>query len=139
MHRIEPSLTSTRDSRVSIFSIKPLIMVPNLKNIQGDLYSKGFPKFNETYYFFTIGKPKDFSKALKQLVEKNEISTLETVQAEWGKIELNEDENKKQNKTEPTKDALIAFSMQGLRKASVFRLEHDIIIADSNLCRYKMD
>ena len=54
---------------------------PNLVNMQGGLFSRGFLKYNETYYFFSIvsGKEKDFSKALATLGKSGQISSLKKV------------------------------------------------------------
>ena len=99
-------------------------------NLQGDLFSRGFPKFHELYYLFSIvpGKEKDFSKALRTLVSQKDehISSLVKVLGDWEKI----DAAAKKNRTiaDPTKkeivsvsNALIAFSKTGLDKASSVR------------------
>ena len=87
----------------------------NLANMQGDLFSRGFPKYNETYYFFSImpGKEKDFSKALAALGKSGQISSLEKVREDWCKIGDSE------NVIVPVSNALIAFSKIGLDKVSI--------------------
>ncbi|KAI9775231.1 MAG: hypothetical protein M1839_001349 [Geoglossum umbratile] len=79
-------------------------------NMQGDLFSRGFPKYNESYYFFSISKDQatEFTKKLAVLVKNEEISTLEKVLADWGLIESHK------STIFPLSNALIAFSMAGL-------------------------
>ena len=100
-------------------------MAVDLDNIQGDLWNRGFPKFNEAYYFFTIveGKEKDFSKALKTLVADKDklISSLTKSIADWDKV----DGVAKNNRDDPAhkkfiviSNALIAFTKAGLDKVS---------------------
>lgn len=122
-----------------------------LDNMQGDLFNRGFPKFNEVYYFFSIvsGKEKEFSKALKTLVSEKDkhISSLKKVLADWAIV----DAAAKKNRTEKdrtgggtkgvihivaTSNALIAFSKRGLDKVSV-RLSHLNTNADSS--RFRLD
>lgn len=59
--------------------------VARLTNIQGDIWSKGFPKYFETYYFFTInaGRVKTFSQNLRKLANATEplISSLKDANA----------------------------------------------------------
>ena len=101
----------------------------DLDDLQGDLWSRGFPKFNETYYFFSIAdsKEKEFRTALKALVSEPDkyISSLTKVRKDWDLV----DEAAKRNheiKTDPTakkdiidiSNALIAFSKAGLDKVS---------------------
>ena len=103
-----------------------------LDNVQGDLFSRGFPKFNETYYFFSIvpGKEKDFSKALKILVSEKDkyISTLTKSLADWAKVDAAAKRNHTKEKGAEkeivlTSNALIAFSKRGLDKVTD-RLSH---------------
>lgn len=89
---------------------------PNLGEIQGDLFSRGFPKFNETYYFFSIRKPADFSKALPKLVDGKHISSLATVLAQWKGLDGPADAKAKEKKVVSLSNALIAFSISGLRE-----------------------
>ncbi|KAI9891154.1 MAG: hypothetical protein M1814_002997 [Vezdaea aestivalis] len=88
-------------------------MAPNLDNLQGDLFSRGFPKLNETYYFFSVveGKEHDFSKRLADLGKSGEISTLRKVLDDWVKVD-------KTAKDEiiPVSNALIAFTKSGLER-----------------------
>ena len=91
-----------------------LTMATDKSNIQGDLFSRGFPKYNESYYFFTIVESHAavFSQKLAGLVKDKEISTLDKVLADWAAIE----------KHKPTpyavSNVLIAFSMAGLQTVS---------------------
>ena len=94
-----------------------------LDNVQGDLFSRGFPKYYESYYFFSIvqGKEKDFCKALKALVSEKDkhISSLTKVIADWAKIDgvaKHNRENPSHKQFIPTSNALIAFTKRGLDK-----------------------
>lgn len=100
----------------------------DLDNVQGDLYSRGFPKYNEVYYMFSIvsGKEKEFSKALKTLVSEKDkhISSLTKVLADWAKVDAALEKNRAikdpaNKEIVPTSNALIAFSKRGLNKVSV--------------------
>src|ERR1700746_1955136 len=88
----------------------------NIHNVQGDVWSKGFPKSNETYYFFTIaeGKEKSFSKCLKKLATKmgdrSLISTLAMAQTDQGR----KADARDAGTLAPLSNALIAFTMKGL-------------------------
>lgn len=88
----------------------------NLNNVQGDMWSRGFPKLNETYYFFSIvaGKEKDFSKALAALGKSGQISTLNKVLADWVKVD-----GAPKSDIAPVSNALIAFSKTGLDKVTL--------------------
>jgi hypothetical protein len=99
-----------------------------LENIQGDVWSKGFPKYNETYYFFGIDETKaangEFSKALAGLFSHSPplISYLQKVKDDWDKInaEKKDAENKKREVEKlPMKNALIAFTITGLQIVSI--------------------
>ena len=92
-----------------------------LDNVQGDLFNRGFPKFNESYYFFSIaqGEEKNFCKALKTLVSEKDkyISSLTKALADWAVV----DEAAKKNREDPShkefipiSNALIAFTKRGL-------------------------
>ncbi|ERF74220.1 hypothetical protein EPUS_03410 [Endocarpon pusillum Z07020] len=85
----------------------------NLDNVQGDLFSRGFPKIKETYYFFSIvpGKEKDFSTALAALGNSGKISSLKKVLDDWVKVD-----GAPKNEIVPVSNALIAFSKTGLDK-----------------------
>ena len=100
----------------------------SLDNVQGDLFSRGFPKFNEVYYFFSIarGKEKDFTKALKRLVldKDKHISSLTKALGDWDIVNQAATENRAiedvtQKKIVPMSNALIAFSALGLHKVSI--------------------
>ena len=101
-----------------------------LDNIQGDIWSKGFPKFYETYYFFSIADAKLFSPCLKELVAKKLISTLRKVREDQNEIFAKNEKEKKEAKERgvpeegvelskiPKSNALIAFTSQGLQVVS---------------------
>ena len=99
----------------------------NPDDVQGDLFSRGFPKFNEVYYFFHItpGKEKEFCQRLKMLVsdEEKHISTIKKVLEDWKKIDAAAARNRALD--DPSKkewvsasNALIAFSKPGLDSVS---------------------
>ncbi len=104
-------------------------MSVDLNNLQGDLWSRGFPKYDETFYFFTItdvtANNKQFHQLLPDLVAKKEISTLKKVKDDWREIA---DWEKTNGVPKPNvnfrenslakSNALIAFSMAGLKKVS---------------------
>lgn len=103
-----------------------------LKNIQGDIWSRGFPKYYETYYFFSIINAKIFSPCLNDLATHvpSLISTLYDVQEHRSEISQRKaravDEAKakglsKENIVLPTLpiiNALIAFTYKGLKAVS---------------------
>lgn len=106
----------------------PSLTEEQLDNIQGDVWSKGFPKFYETYYFFTI-KPdnvKLFAQSLKELVTQPNplISTLRKVKKDQAVIRERKkkaaavaersDTPRKDDSLLPIANALIAFTRQGL-------------------------
>ena len=97
----------------------------NLDDLQGDLFSRGFPKFNEVYYFFHIvtGKEKEFSQKVKNLVsgEDKHISSLKKVLEDWKGVDAAAVKNRTisdpaKKEIVPTLNALIAFSKSGLDK-----------------------
>jgi hypothetical protein len=106
-------------------------MSVNKDNIQGDLFSRGFPKYDETYYFFSITKSavsgKQFHQLLPELARK-EISTLQKVLTDWKDIDAARkadiEAGRKPDPVNfratsiPKSNALIAFSMAGLKKVS---------------------
>ena len=115
----------------------------NLDDLQGDLFNRGFPKFNEVYYFFHIasGKEKEFSQKVKNLVsgEDKHISSLKKVLEDWKGVDAaavknhaTEDPAKKE--IVPTLNALIAFTKSGLDRVSVQppRLPWKLTRVDSN-------
>ena len=93
----------------------PSMAAVSLDNVQGDLFSRGFPKINEMYYFFTIApnKERDFSKALAILGSSGKIATLKTVLDDWRRIDANPTD------VIPMANALIAFSKKGLDKVNM--------------------
>ena len=113
--------------------------LPDVKNIQGDTFSKGFPKDFETFYFFTITDNQQSGKKFPSLladVAKTQISTLDTILAEWTLIDGDKefdknrpenvglktsDKNFKSSDPRPFSDALIAFSMKGLKKVTAHK------------------
>lgn len=103
----------------------------NRDNVQGDLFSRGFPKISETYYFFSIvpGKEKDFSKALATLGKSGQISSLNKVLADW----VNVDPAAK-DVIVAVSNALIAFSKTGLDKVSI---PTGTSIMNADLSRFK--
>jgi hypothetical protein len=102
-----------------------------LDNIQGDIWSKGFPKYYETYYFFSIKTPPPneknlFSQCLKNLATQSPrlISTLRMVREDHNRISTRRKEEAiKQSIPEkrvvlpeiPMSNALIAFTIKGLQ------------------------
>ena len=110
----------------------PPLAPKQLLKVQGDIWSKGFPKYNETYYFFSIEKPAEFNHCLKELVkgERPLISNLATVKKDQEKIDAHKKEAEadaiKKGKTakeavitvKDLANALIAFSFNGLIKVS---------------------
>jgi hypothetical protein len=106
-----------------------------LENIQGDIWSKGFPKYYEIYYYFLISDTKLFSKCLPGLTAHSAqspslISTLEMVRGDQAKITAKraevakargipeEDVDLPQDKISMS-NALIAFSGEGLQVVSL--------------------
>ena len=120
----------------------------NLNDIQGDIWSKGFPKFYETYYFFSIepSKAKIFAQCLKDLPPL--ISTLKKVKEDQDRITKAraEDIEAAKKKGIPEKDvtprkipisnALIAFTYKGLKTViyPIKCIHHPVL----NCLRYKM-
>ena len=104
----------------------------NLDNIQGDLFSRGFPKINETYYFFSIvpGKEKDFSKALAALGKSGQISSLRKVLADWVQVD-----GAAKGDIVPLSNALIALSKKGLNKVSIPTITYN---TNADLRRFKL-
>ena len=106
----------------------PSLTEKQLDNIQGDIWSKGFPKYYETYYFFAIkpGNAKFFAQSLKDLVTQSPplISTLRSVKKDRARIQEWKDQAGAQAKTLgtqakydsllPISNALIAFTRKGL-------------------------
>ena len=104
-----------------------------LQNIQGDIWSQGFPKYHETYYFFTI-KPdneKIFAGCLKKLVEDPTplISNLQKVKEDQKRIKSQTDQPGPVAGNSgaqgigkpllPVKNALIAFTSKGLNAVRI--------------------
>jgi hypothetical protein len=102
-----------------------------LRNIQGDIWSKGFPKYYETYYLFSIVQATSFPECLKKLVAQKPplISTLEMVRDDQNSIvnkKLVHEAAKKANTSLETSsppkstivNALIAFTSKGLKAVS---------------------
>ncbi|KAF2001300.1 Dyp-type peroxidase [Amniculicola lignicola CBS 123094] len=106
-------------------------------NVQGDIWSRGFPKRFETYYLFTINggdsNEKQFSQCLRKLTETTTedgtplLSTLAKVKDDHAKIleRKREERNMMECRSDVTNDeddhpvypvanALIAFTSEGL-------------------------
>ena len=100
--------------------------------MQGDLFSRGFPKYHETYYFFSIvlGKEKEFSKALAVLAKSDQISSLTKVREDWCAID-----HRTPGVVIPISNALIALSKSGLDRVSIVR---PTIIMAANLSRFRL-
>ena len=104
----------------------------NLEDLQGDLFSRGFPKFHEVYYFFNIQESKEFARKVKTLVtgEDKHISSLKKVLKDWEEVDTAAVKNRanRQAKNDapleivPTVNALIAFSKSGLDQVSTHPL-----------------
>lgn len=99
----------------------------NCDDVQGDLFSRGFPKFNEVYYFFHIksGKEKEFSQKVKMLVsgEEKHISSINKVLEDWKQVDATAAKNRTiddpaKKERVSTLNALIAFSKPGLDRVS---------------------
>jgi hypothetical protein len=107
-------------------------MAPNLENIQGDTFNRGFPKVNETFYFFSIapGKEKEFTKALAALGKSGQISSLKKVLADWVKVDA-----AAKNDIIAISNALIAFSKLGLDKVCISKI---VICTNADLSRFKV-
>ncbi|KAK3345917.1 hypothetical protein B0T25DRAFT_505989 [Lasiosphaeria hispida] len=93
-----------------------------LNDIQGDIWSKGFPKNNETYYRFQIapGSASTFAHRLRKMVTEQPslISNLTTVIGDQGKITKEKQRAKAagvEPETLPMANALIAFTFKGLQ------------------------
>ena len=110
----------------------PPLTAARLHDVQGDIWSKGFPKYNETYYFFSIEKGVEFTYCLRELLkgERPLISNLARVKKDQEDIAA--DKKKAEDKAiaegKTAKDAvitvknlanaLIAFSHEGLETVS---------------------
>jgi hypothetical protein len=113
----------------------PPLTKEQLDTIQGDIWSRGFPKYYETYYFFSIapGEPnaKAFARCLRNLAmhQPELISTLRKVKEDHDDISSEKEEaragSRKAN-TIPVANALIAFTSRGLQAVSsaTSRLHH---------------
>jgi hypothetical protein len=120
-------------------------MVIAKNNVQGDIWSKGLSKFNETYFFFRIANPLQFTKDLKKLVSKTGdaalISTLamaETGQDQVAQAHAAQIKAKNENKIIPPdaalSGALIAFTKTGLEAVSTSTGVSPIIV---HIARFK--
>jgi hypothetical protein len=103
-----------------------------LKNIQGDIWSRGFPKDYETYYLFSIIDGKLLGPCLNDLASHSPplISTLEKVRKDRTEIFQRKaravDEAKAKGISKeavvlpklPKTNALIAFTYKGLKAVS---------------------
>jgi hypothetical protein len=129
----------------------PWSLTDHLDNIQGDIWSKGFPKYYETYYFFSIkdSNEKLFAQCLKDLATRSPplISTLRKVRDDQGRISEHKKavaEAKRRGIPEkdvilpkiPVSNALIAFTFKGLKAVScpIKGIHHQVL----NCLRYKL-
>jgi hypothetical protein len=114
-----PILLSTVIMRV--FKALRAAAAVNVTNVQGDVFSRGFPKHYEIYYFFSINEGKNFPKAVGTLMSKKHISNLKQVIDDWGVIDKDKEEAEKTRTKAPLREmahALIGFSSSGLKKLS---------------------
>ena len=96
-------------------------------DVQGDLFSRGFPKSKEVYYFFHIksGQEKAFCQKVKILVsgEEKHISSINKVLEDWKQVDAARAKNRTiedpaKKEWVSTVNALIAFSKPGLDRVS---------------------
>lgn len=98
----------------------------NRDDVQGDLFSRGFPKFTEIYYFFHIKSGKEeFCQKVKMLVsgEEKHISSINKVLEDWKQVDGAAAKNRTivdpaKKEWVSTVNALIAFSKLGLDSVS---------------------
>ena len=120
-------------SLYTLFIASIIMGTDNIKErLQGDLFSRGFPKINEVYYFFSIAldQEKAFTKALATLGRSDQISSLTKVLADWDKVDA-----AGKDVLVPLSNALIAFSMKGLEKVSTLT---DTLHTDTDSNRFKL-
>ena len=133
-------------------SLPPPLTDHQLDNIQGDIWGKGFPKYYETYYFFSIkdSKEKLFAQCLKDLATRSPplISTLRKVRDDQDRISEQKKEAVAETKRRgipekdvilpkiPISNALIAFTIKGLKAVSypIKGIHHQVL----NCLRYKL-
>ncbi|CAO2652321.1 Nn.00g006040.m01.CDS01 [Neocucurbitaria sp. VM-36] len=91
-------------------------MSVNKNDVQGDVWSKGFAKFNETYYFFSIAdqKQKIFSQCLKKLAAQSGDASLITSISQAQKDRETADAANARHDKALLSNALIAFTRTGL-------------------------
>lgn len=91
-------------------------MVVDKNDIQGDVWSKGFLKHNETYYFFSIAdqKQKIFSQCLKKLAAQVGDASLITSLTQAQKDRDKAGEARALNQIAIISNAMIAFTRIGL-------------------------
>jgi hypothetical protein len=99
-----------------------IVMSVNIDNVQGDVWSKGFKKLNETYYFFriTAGKELDFSQSLKVLMQQSPTLISNLAKAKETRQIANGTKINDGGKAEIS-NALIAFTFRGLKTVSLQR------------------
>jgi hypothetical protein len=130
----EPLETVTYHSNKTFSDpLTSLIMSVNLDNVQGDVWSEGFKKLNETYYFFRItsGKELDFSQSLGVLMKQDPPLISNLTEAKKRRDLANE--NHKQKKIAPIANALIAFSFPGLEAVRIYKEIH----STTDIARFK--
>jgi len=105
----------------------PELTGEQLEVIQGDIWSKGFPKFNETYYLFSIAtgveNAKAFAQCLRTLATHQPplISNLNKAKEDQRKVAAELANARKESRarnTIPVPNALIAFTGKGLEVVS---------------------
>jgi hypothetical protein len=132
--------------------LPPPLTGHQLDNIQGDIWSRGFLKYYETYYFFSIKQSNAniFAQCLKDLATHSPplISTLRKVRDEYVLISKQKEEAaaaaKKRGIPEkdvnlpkiPISNALIAFTSKGLKTVSypIRGIHHQVL----SRLRYKL-
>ncbi|ERF69422.1 hypothetical protein EPUS_05967 [Endocarpon pusillum Z07020] len=114
-----------------VVDLHPVLTPEQLGTIQGDIWTKGFPKYHETYYFFSIktGKASLFSQRLKVLATQTPplISSLKKARDDHNFISMEREKYITAEKlkgipkkeihppTVPIANALIAFTSKGLK------------------------
>lgn len=133
-------------------SLPPPLTEHQLDNIQGDIWGKGFPKYYETYYFFSIKDSNEtlFAQCLKDLATRSPplISSLRKVRDDQDRISEQKKEAAAEAKRRgipekdvilpkiPNSNALIAFTIKGLAAVShpIKGIHHQVL----NCLRYKL-
>ncbi|KAK4182345.1 Dyp-type peroxidase [Podospora australis] len=106
-----------------------------LEDIQGDVWSKGFPKSYETYYLFQIKRPAEFAGCLNKMITNKPhlIPNLNMVKDKRDEINYERQlakEHQDKPKRLPIANALIAFTYKGLEAIQSGRQSHDDLWLD---------